>query len=157
MSFSLYLNFCSYASCDAEQEPEDDEPEVEDRSSRTGATPVKKDSKLSYQKLNSSEAIQANLTYRAYHLQDEPYVQSSLYIDEKDETAKLPSSEEASMARTDEQDVLRSMMKRVHRVLQRNQKLSKPWRQRSGNGRSMHKLSGAVTADISAISSFDES
>ena len=103
---------------------------------------MKKDSKLSYQKLNSSEAIQANLTYRAYHLQDEPYVQSSLYIDEKDETSKLSSSEEASITPTDEQDVLRSMMKRVHRVLQRNQKLAKPWRQRSGNGRSMHSSGG---------------
>ena len=102
-----------------------------DRSSRTGVTPVKKDSKLSYQKLNSSEAIQANLTYRAYHVQDEPYVQSSLYIDEKDETTRFPSVEDTSLSAADEQAVVRGMMKCVHRAMHRNQKLSKPWRRRS--------------------------
>lgn len=116
-----------------------------DRSSRTGVTPVKKDSKLSYQKLNSSEAIQANLTYRAYHVQDEPYVQSSLYIDEKDETTRFPSVEDTSLSAADEQAVVRGMMKCVHRAMHRNQKLSKPWRRRSASG-------GGAAADISAIS-----
>ena len=119
-----------YASCEAEQEPEDDDDEDDTEDRAKVIVPVKKDSKLTYQKLTSSEATQSNLTYRAYHVQDEPYVQSSLYYD----GAVKPQDDDADrMTFTEECDVVRQMMKRTHRSMQRNQKVSKPWRHQSSS------------------------